>query len=59
MTCANVLISIAAILNFLFVVWPKIGGATWVVLITSIVTLIVVWTGVECKYCKMAKKKKK
>lgn len=52
MTCANTLLSILAIVNFLFVVWPKFGGATWVVLITSVLTLIIAWTMVECKACK-------
>jgi len=59
MTCANIILTIFAILNFLFVVWPGIAGATWVILITSVLTIIIAWTMVECKACKAAPKKKK
>lgn len=58
MTCANWILTILAVLNFLFVVWPGIGGSTWVILITSILVIIVSWTMVECKACKTTKKKK-
>ncbi|MBW3000110.1 hypothetical protein KY339_05550 [Candidatus Woesearchaeota archaeon] len=55
MVCANVLLTIAAILTFLFVVWPAaLAGemvTRWVVGIAAVVVVVVAWTGVKCKYC--------
>ena len=52
MTCANALLTIAAVLIFAFAVWPGLAGAQWVVGISALVIVIVAWTGVECKLCK-------
>ncbi|MFH1592937.1 MAG: hypothetical protein ABIB47_06240 [Candidatus Woesearchaeota archaeon] len=51
MVCANVLLSLAAILIFLSVVWPGFGNMQWIVGISALVILIVAWTGCKCKYC--------
>ncbi|MBD3318394.1 hypothetical protein GF342_00630 [Candidatus Woesearchaeota archaeon] len=58
MVCANILLTIAALLCFLAVVWPGFGAATiWVVGISAAVIVIVAWIGTECGWCKTAKKK--
>ena len=54
MVCANILLTIAAILTFLFAVWPGLAGemvTRWVVGIAAVVVVVVAWTGVKCKYC--------
>jgi hypothetical protein len=54
MVCANIILTLAAILTFLFAVWPGLGGemvTRWVVGIAAVVVVVVAWTGVKCKYC--------
>jgi len=58
MTCVNWGLTILAAVIFVFTVWPNWGGATatmWVVGIASVLIVIISWTGVECKPCRMAK----
>lgn len=53
MTCANIFLTVAAAVTFIFGVWPGIGGAAtpWVLGITAIGILIMAWTGVTCTWC--------
>ena len=47
-------------LIFVFAVWPGYGTemvTQWVVGITAVLILIIAWTGVECKPCRIAKQK--
>jgi hypothetical protein len=52
MACANTGITILALLNFAFTVWPNWGTPTtkmWVAGISSVLIIIFVWSGMECK----------
>ncbi len=53
MTCSNVMLTLGAILIFLFVVWPGVGGMAtkWVVGIACLAIVLIAWTGVKCSYC--------
>jgi len=56
----NLLLGIASILTFLFVVWPGFGGemaTKWVVGIAAVVVLLIAIFGVTCKPCAARKKK--
>lgn len=57
MVCTNWMLTILAIVIFIFTMWPSILGtaATWVVAISAVLILILTWTGVECKFCKQRK----
>lgn len=55
MTCSNWMLSILAVVVFIFALWPGIAGVTvtkWIVGIAAVLILIISWTGVECKMCK-------
>ena len=55
MVCANIFLTVAALITFFFGVWPPIGGETlqmWMLVISSVATLILAWTMVDCKACK-------
>ena len=53
MTCANILLSVAAVVVFLFGAWPRFGGVAtpWVLGVTAILVVILAWTGVSCSWC--------
>jgi hypothetical protein len=60
MTCANILLTVAAAVIFIFAVWPGVSDPVvvkWVVGIASLVILVAAWTMVECKFCSKKKKK--
>ncbi|MFH1501092.1 MAG: hypothetical protein ABIE22_04075 [archaeon] len=59
MTCANILLVIAAVVTFVFAVWDVASPATtqWVLAITAIVVLLVALFGVKCKWCEGMKAK--
>jgi hypothetical protein len=70
MTCANWILTVLAVVIFIFTMWPEMIGivaAKWVIGIAVLAILIVAWTGVKCKYCEcrseakqeMPKKKKR
>ena len=55
MTCANILLTIFALIVIAMAAWPTLlgaGNAMWVNVIMGILIIIVAWTGVKCKYCK-------
>jgi hypothetical protein len=55
MVCANILLTIMAILTIVFAVWPTMIGATnamYGLVVVAVIVLIVTWTGCKCKYCK-------
>ncbi len=60
MTCANWLLTIAAVLILILQFWDVLSASAtmWVTVVAAVVVLIVTWTMVECKVCKIAKKKK-
>jgi hypothetical protein len=57
MSCANVLLTVAAAAAFIFGVWPLAGTAAspWIVGVAAIVIIVIAWTGVGCKWCEAAK----
>ena len=60
MTCTNWMLTVLAILIFVFTVWADnigTGTAKWIVAIAAVVVLILSWTGVKCKFCETKKKK--
>lgn len=58
MTCANVLLTLAAAVVFAFGAWPRFGGASaWVVGIAAIIIVVIAWTGADCKWCAPKKKR--
>lgn len=60
MTCSNWILTVLAVVIFMFAMWPETIGMTaskWVIGIAAIVILIVAWTGVDCKYCQNTSEK--
>lgn len=61
MTCANWLITILSAIVLVFTIWPTLLGdlvAKYIIIITTIIIILIVWTGCSCKYCKNMPKKK-
>ncbi len=66
MTCSNWILTVLAVVIFLFTMWPETIGVVaskWVIGVAAVIILIVAWTGVKCAYCenlpKAEPKKKK
>lgn len=62
MTCANIGLTLLALLAFSFTVWPAWGGETamqWVVGIAMLLIIVIAWTGVHCKCQPCPTKRKK
>ena len=62
MTCANSMLTIAAIAVFILALWPDIVGAVadkWILVIAALMVLFVAWTGCKCKYCEKAERTEK
>lgn len=63
MTCANWMITVLSAIVLIFTFWPGMLGATvseWIIIISTLLIILVVWTGCNCKYCgKTIKSKKK
>ena len=57
MVCTNWMLTILAIVIFVFTMWPSLLGTatTWIIAISAVLILIIAWTGVECKFCKKRK----
>ena len=54
MMCSNWILTVLAVVIFMFTMWPDTIGLTaskWVIGIAVIAILIVAWTGVKCSYC--------
>ena len=54
MTCSNWGITILSLLNIVLVMWPNILGTywtEWIVALSSLVVIIIVWTSCNCKWC--------
>lgn len=61
MTCSNWILTVLAVVIFIFTMWPASIGmmaAKWVIGISALIILIVAWTGVKCKYCMMPNKRR-
>ncbi len=60
MACANVFVTILALLTFAFVVWPNWGGDTatnWVVGLSMLFIILSVWGGMKCRCTDMCETK--
>lgn len=53
MSCANAMLTVAAVVAFLFGAWPRFGGAAapWIVGIAALAIIVIAWTSVTCKWC--------
>ncbi|MFA6022703.1 MAG: hypothetical protein WC781_01300 [Candidatus Pacearchaeota archaeon] len=61
MTCANWGITILALIILALTFWPTILSSEitkWVLIISAVLIIIIVWTGCKCKWCEKASKKK-
>lgn len=55
MACANILLTIFAILMIVFTMMPNLLGAAntiWATVILAVLVIIIAWTGVKCRFCK-------
>ena len=62
MTCTNWLLTVLAVVLLAVTFWPNVVGASvvkWVVVAVAVIVIIVAWTMVECKPCRLAGEQKK
>lgn len=62
MTCANWILTVLAVVVLVFTIWPAMLSSNadkWIIIIASVLAIIIVWTGTNCKWCEDMPKKRK
>ena len=61
MTCANWGIIVFALIVLVLAIWPSVLGTVlvkWVLIVSALLIILIVWTGCKCFYCEVPKKRK-